>query len=114
MATVSPENWIKRIDDAFGITLDAGTYVAGQLLVETAEGVFGAGDVLASGAVGHDAQRVIVLRNAVTTATDGTSGVAVLGEFKKSAITFNGAQTAVTLAGALQAKGIYLKDWIGA
>lgn len=107
---VSPENWIGRIDDAFGIDLDAGTYVAGQLLVETAPGVFGAGDVVST----NDAQRVIVLRSDVTTATDGTSGVAVVGEFKKSGITFNGTQTADTLAGALQAKGIFLKEWMGA
>lgn len=107
MATVSPENWIKRIDDAFGIELDAGTYVAGQLLVETAENTFGAGDVDETDA----SQRVVVLRDAVTTATDGTAGVGVVGEFSKSAITFNGTQTAVTLAGVLQEKGIFLKTW---
>lgn len=114
MALISPENWIKRIDDTIGLTLQAGTYVAGTLLVEVSEGVFGLANVAFDSTTVNDAQRVYVLRDAVTTATDGTAGVGVIGEFNATAITFNGTQTAVTLAGVLQAKGIFLKTWLGA
>ena len=108
MRKVSPENWIKRVDETVGVTLAAGTYVKGALIVESATpGTFEFADVDSA----KDGQRVLVLRDAVDTATDGDAAIGVTGEFSKAKITFHGAQTADTLSGALQRNGIYLTTW---
>jgi len=108
MSTISPENWIKRVDQTVGVTLAAGNYAKGTLVVESATpGTFEFADVDST----KDAQRVLVLRDAVNTATDGDAGIGITGEFSKAKITFHGTQTADTLAGALNRNGIYITTW---
>lgn len=116
--TISPDNFVTRIDTDKGVTLLAGvSYTQGMLLVKQATGKWTTADVVLSGAagvspqLGYDLQEIGVLAADVDATLADGAGVVYTGEFNLNKITFNGAQTYAALAGILQAKGITLKDW---
>ena len=105
MATViGSKNLIMRLDDTLGVTLAAGTYTAGTILVDGGA-TWSLADVVAGTRAG------VLLEDAVT-ADDGTGAIVAIGQFNTNKITFNGIQTAATIAGLLQEKGIFLHTHI--
>ena len=104
MATIESNNLIQRIDDTVGVTLAAGTYTAGMLIVDGGA-TWSHADVVVG-------TRALVLLEDVVTTEDGTGAVGAIGQFNTNKITFNGTQTAANIAAILQEKGIHLKAWI--
>ncbi len=106
--TIGSTNLVFGIGDTAGITLAAGTYTAGTIIIH--DGTTGSlGTVDCTDAT----QRVGVLLFDVDT-TESDAAVVATGTFNLNKITFGGGQDYAAIGGCLQDKGIYLKDAIKA
>lgn len=102
---IGSENLVFETTNTEGITLAAGTYTAGTIVVE--------GAASWSLAALDDTTRALVLLTDVTTATDGTAAIGAEGVFNLNKITKDdGALTAIQVSAVLQKKNIILKTAI--
>lgn len=100
---IGSRNLVLERGDTEGITLAAGAYTAGQVVVEGATlGTYSYADVT-------DEERAYVLLEDVTTATDGTASIGATGTFNENKVTLNNGTITVALEAILQKKGIHLK-----
>ncbi len=104
--TIADKNLVLELGDTTGITLVAGTYTAGTIIIhDGTSGSLGAVD-------GTDAtQRVGVLLDDVDT-TVSNAAIVATGTFNLNKITFGGGQDYAAIGGVLQDKDIFLKTFI--
>lgn len=99
---VGSKNLVNKIEKTKGVTLVAGAFTAGTILVGAEGGTFSLADV--DGTAG---QQVGILLNDVAD-TDPRETIIATGEFNVDKITFSGLQTHATIAGHLANKNITL------
>ncbi len=103
---IGSKNLQIKVNDTEGVTLEAGTYTAGQVVVEGATaGKF-------SFVALSDTARAFVLLDDVDTVVDGTSGVGATGVFNSNVANIQDGTITVELNAILQKKGIFLKQSI--
>ncbi len=100
---IGSKNLQIRVDDTENIELEAGTYTAGEIVVEDAS--TGTYSFIAL----TDAARAFVLLEDVTTATDGNIGVGATGVFNQYVAKIQQLTVTPALDAILQKKGIILK-----
>ena len=100
---IGSKNLQIRVDDTENIELVAGTYTAGQIVVEDA--ALGTYSFIAI----TDDTRAFVLLEDVTTATDGVRGVGATGVFNQYVANIQQVTVTPALDAILQKKGIILK-----
>ncbi len=102
---IGSDNLIFETTNTEGITLAAGTYTAGTIVIE--------GATEWSLASLDDTVRALVLLSDIETAVDGTAAIGAEGVFNLNKITKDdGALTAIQVAAVLQKKNIFLKTAI--
>jgi hypothetical protein len=118
MSTVTYDNLVEKIQDTKGVTLASGvSYEAGMVLVSQDTVKWTNADVVAFDAaaatpqLSGEEQEIGVLLEDVDATLADAAGVVATGTFNENSVTLPGTQTKAEIAGVLQAKGVYLKEW---
>lgn len=101
---IGSKNLQFSVENTENVTLVAGTYTAGQIVVFN-------GTAWEYGEVSNAKQALVLLQDVVT-ATDGDRAIGATGTFNGNIVTVSSVAAGEELGAVLQNKGIYLKTAI--